>query len=234
MRLAGWVMSYAISIRLRSACCGPSSTKRLPIASRRQGRPSACTSGTTRSPMKLCTCGSCSKRSVCGLGWRTNACAHSTICLVGTPKCSLTWLIITTPIGRRARASRLFCGRGRRKVGLAQIPEQSRHRPEPFARDRRKQMLVRRVLRTCGIRVGDPDRAQAEHVGKGGVGQRSAEIGKNRRRAPGRALDRTGGETDPRILRIEPAGAENAALAAAHLDLNEAVAVEMAAQRRND
>src|ERR1700730_3562283 len=59
-------------------------------------------------------------------------------------------------------------------------------------------------------------------------------MGKNRGRAPGRALDRTGGETDPRILRIEPAGAENAALAAAHLDLNEAVAVEMAAQRRND
>src|SRR3989440_5718272 len=53
-------------------------------------------------------------------------------------------------------------------------------------------------------------------------------------RASGRALDRTGGETDPRILRIESAGAENAALAAVHLDLNEAVAVEVAAQRRND
>src|SRR5215471_11311270 len=95
-------------------------------------------------------------------------------------------------------------------------------------------MLVRRVLRTSGIRVRDPDRAQAEHVGKGVVGQRSAEIGKNRRRAPGRALDRTGGEINPRILRIEPAGAENAALAAAHLDFLEAVAVEVAAQRRND
>src|SRR5258708_12674111 len=80
-------------------------------------------------------------------------------------------------------------------------------------------MLVRRVLRTSGIRVRDPDRAQAEHVGKGVVGQRSAEIRKNRRRAPGRALDRTSGETDPRIVRIEPAGAENAALAAAHLAL---------------
>src|SRR5438034_2011382 len=234
MRLAGWVMAYAISIRLLSARSGPSSTRRLPIASRRQGRPSSCTSGTTRSPMKLCTCGSCWKRSFCGLGVRTNARVHSTICLVGVAKCSLTWLIITTPVGRSARASRLFCGRGRRKVGLAEIPEQPRHRAEPFAGDRRKQMLVRRVLRTSGIRVRDPDRAQAEHVGKGVVGQRSAEIGKNRGRASGRALDRTGGETDPRILRIESAGAENAALAAVHLDLNEAVAVEVAAQRRND
>src|SRR5262249_56778952 len=87
-----------------------------------------------------------------------------------------------------------------------------------------------RVLGASGIRVRDPDRAQAEHVGKAVVGQRSAEVGKNRGRAPGRALDRTGGETDPRILRIEPAGAENSALAAAHLDLDEAVAVEGAAQ----
>src|SRR6516164_6759763 len=52
--------------------------------------------------------------------------------------------------------------------------------------------------------------------------------------SPGRAFDRTGGETDPRILRIESAGAENSALAAAHLDLDETVAVEVAAQRRND
>src|SRR5262245_54256077 len=95
-------------------------------------------------------------------------------------------------------------------------------------------MLVRRVLRASGIRVRDPDGAQAEHVGKAVVGQRSAEIGKNGGHAPGRALDRTSGETDPRIIGIEPAGAENSALAAAHLDLDEAVAVEMAAQRRND
>src|ERR1700730_5052106 len=154
--------------------------------------------------------------------------SHSTICLVGMRKRSLTWLIITVPVDQSARASRFFWRR-RRKAGLAKIPEQSRHRAEPFARDRRKQMLVRRVLRTSGIRVRDPDRAQAEHVGKGVVGQRSAEIGKNRWRAPGRALDRASGEVNPRILRIEPAGAENAALASAHLDLNEAVAVEMAA-----
>ena len=58
-----------------------SSTRRLPIGSRRQGRPSACTSGTTCSVIKLCTCGSCSNRSVCGLGWRTKeeACVHSTM-----------------------------------------------------------------------------------------------------------------------------------------------------------
>src|SRR5262245_21931495 len=87
-------------------------------------------------------------------------------------------------------------------------------------------MLVRRVLRASGIRVRDPDRAQAEHIGKAVVGQRSAEIGKNGGRASGRTLDRTGGETDPRIIGIEPAGAENSALAAAHLDLDEAVAGE--------
>src|SRR5262249_45080808 len=95
-------------------------------------------------------------------------------------------------------------------------------------------MLVRRVLGASGIRVRNPDRAQAEQVSKAVVGQRSAEAGKNGRPAPGRALDRTGGETDARIIGIEPAGAENSALAAAHLDLAEAVAVEMAAQRRND
>ena len=39
---------------------------------------------------------------------------------------------------------------------------------------------------------------------------------------------------DPRIGGIEPARLEESALAATHLDLGEAVAVEVAAQRRND
>src|SRR5262249_45164684 len=80
----------------------------------------------------------------------------------------------------------------------------------------------------------DPDRAKTEHVGKAVVRQRSAEIGQNGRRTPGGLLERAGGETDPRVLRVEPAGAEESASAAAHLDLREAVAVEVAAQRRKD
>jgi hypothetical protein len=80
----------------------------------------------------------------------------------------------------------------------------------------------------------DPDRAQAEYVGKAVIGQRSAEIGQNGRLTPRGLLERTGGETDPRVLRVEPAGAEESAAAAAYLDLCEAVAVEVAAQRRND
>src|SRR5262249_8837800 len=95
-------------------------------------------------------------------------------------------------------------------------------------------MVVRGMLRASGVRVRDPDRAQAEHVGKAVVGKRSAEIGENDRRASGRVLDRAGGEADPRIFGVEPARAEKSATAAADLDLREAVAVEMAPQRRND
>src|SRR6266542_3479123 len=120
------------------------------------------------------------------------------------------------------------------KIGLAEIPEQSRHHTEPLARDRREQVLVGRVLRASGIRVRDPDRAQTEHVGEAVVRQRSAETGQNGRRAPGGVLDRMSDEADPRIVWIEPARLKKSASAAAHLDLREAVAVEMAAQRRND
>src|SRR5262249_7775906 len=95
-------------------------------------------------------------------------------------------------------------------------------------------MLVRGMLRASGVRVRDPDRAQAEHIGKAVVGKRSAEIGENDRRASGRVLDRVGGETDPWILGVEPARAEKSAAAAAHLDLGKTLAVEVAAQRRND
>src|SRR5262249_61703697 len=80
----------------------------------------------------------------------------------------------------------------------------------------------------------EPERAKTEHVGKAVVGQRSAEIGQNGRRTSRSLLERAGGETDPRVLRVEPAGAEESASAAAHLDLREAVAVEVAAQRRKD
>src|SRR5262249_38612075 len=101
----------------------------------------------------------------------------------------------------------------------------------PLARERREQVLVRRVLRTSGIRVRDPDRAQAEHIGEAVVGQRSTEIGKNGRRAAGGALDRAGGEHNPRVLGIKPARLEKSAAAAAHLNLGETVAVEVAPER---
>ena len=80
----------------------------------------------------------------------------------------------------------------------------------------------------------DPDRAQAEHVDEAVVGQRCAEIGKNGRLPAGRLRDRAGGEADPGIVGIEPARLEETGAAEAHLDLGKAVAVEMAAQRRND
>src|SRR5512133_3050680 len=115
------------------------------------------------------------------------------------------------------------------KVVLAEVPEQSRHYTEPLACDRREQVLVRGVLGAAGVRMRDPDRAQTEHVGKAVVGQRSAEIGQNGRCTPRGLLERAGGETDPRVLRVEPAGAEESASAAAHLDLCEAVAVKVAA-----
>src|ERR671931_1855502 len=95
-------------------------------------------------------------------------------------------------------------------------------------------MLVRRVLRASGIRVRDPDGAQTEHVGEAVVRQRSAETGQNGRRAPGGVLDRAGDEADPGVVGIEPSRLKKSASAAAHLDLREAVAVEVAAPRRND
>src|SRR5262249_23301366 len=119
-------------------------------------------------------------------------------------------------------------------VAIAKVPEQSRHDAEPLACDRREQVLVGGVLRAAGGRMRDPDRAQTEHVGKAVVGHRSAEVGQNGRGAPRGRLERTGGETDPWILWVEPAGAKESAPAAAHLDLGETVAVEVTAQRRND
>src|SRR5262249_52931046 len=97
-----------------------------------------------------------------------------------------------------------------------------------------EQVLVGRVLRTSGVGVRDPDGAQAEHIGEAVVGQRSTEIGKNGRRAAGGALDRAGGEHNPWVLGVAPARPEKSAAAAAYLDLSEIVAVEVAAQRRND
>src|SRR5262249_33648434 len=202
------------------------------MGSRRHGRPSSCTSGTTRSPMKLCTCGSCSKRSVCGLGWRTNARVHSTIDLSGTPRRPSVLLACTAP-ARTAPHEEVLRAVGE-SIWLAEVPEQSRHHTEALPGDRRKQVLVGGMLRASGVRVRDPDRAQAEHVGEAVVGKRSAEIGENDRRASGGVLDRAGGETDPRVLGVEPARAEKSATAAADLDLRKTVAVEVAAQRRND
>ena len=80
-------------------------------------------------------------------------------------------------VAGRGHSSMASCNGHRRNAGLAEIPEQSRHRAEPLAHDRRQHVLVGRVLRASGIGMRHPDRAQAEHVGEGVVGQRSAEIG---------------------------------------------------------
>src|SRR5262249_31927187 len=124
--------------------------------------------------MKLCTCGSCSKRSVCGLGWRTNARVHSTISLVAMPKRSLTWLTITAPLTKAPAPHDSFEGAVGGRSGSPRSQNNPAIAPTPSpahgARDRREQMLVRRVLRASGVRVRNPDRAQAEHVGKADVG----------------------------------------------------------------
>ena len=79
--------------------------------------------------------------------------------------------------------------RARRSAAVAQVPEQAGHDAETLAHDRCQQVFVRRVLRAAGIGVRHPDRGQAEHIGEAVIGQRAAEIGKDGRRPPGRALD---------------------------------------------
>ncbi len=58
---------------------------------------------------------------------------------------------------------------------------------QPLARDRHRQMFVRRVLRAAGIGMRHPDRAQAQHVGEDVVRQRAAQIGQDRRLLAGGA-----------------------------------------------
>src|SRR5262249_6256752 len=77
-----------------------------------------------------------------------------------------------------------------RCAGLAEAPEQPRHQAKPFARDRRQEMLVRRVLRAAGVRMRDPDGLELEHVDENVVRQRAAEIGQDDWRMAGGALER--------------------------------------------
>ena len=65
---------------------------------------------------------------------------------------------------------------------LAQVPENPVIIARPSRATGRQQVLVRRVLRARRIRVRHPDGRQAEHVGEAVVGQRSAEVGQDRRR----------------------------------------------------
>ena len=84
---------------------------------------------------------------------------------------------------------RYLCA-GRGMAGSPRSQNRPAIRPRPSARDRRQQMLVRRVLRTAGIGMRHPDRFQLQHVGENIVRQRAAEIGQDGRRIAGRALQR--------------------------------------------
>jgi hypothetical protein len=83
--------------------------------------------------------------------------------------------------------------------------------------------------------MGHPDRGEPEGVGEHVVWERAAEIGQDRGRRARGAGDGPGGEAHPRAVGVEPRGGEHL-LAARGRDLNarEAVAIKVAAQRRQD
>jgi hypothetical protein len=66
----------------------------------------------------------------------------------------------------RGRQSRFFLTKL-----FAQIPINPSHDAKGFARNRREEMFVRRVLRACRVRVRDPDGRKAEDVGEDFVGK---------------------------------------------------------------
>src|SRR5690349_831314 len=106
-----------------------------------------------------------------------------------------------------------------RRAGLAKVPEQSRHQTESFACDRRQQVLVRGMLRAAGVGMRHPDGLELEHVDENVVRQRAPEIRQDDRRMTAGAFERGRREADPGIGGIEPARIEEAAAAAADLDL---------------
>src|SRR5262245_33151071 len=63
-----------------------------------------------------------------------------------------------------------------RRTRFTQVPIESRHKRQSFAREREGQMLIRRMLRAGAIGMGDPDGRQAQALEEGVVGQRAAGV----------------------------------------------------------
>src|SRR5688572_569475 len=95
-------------------------------------------------------------------------------------------------------------------------------------------MLIGRVLRAGRIGVRDPYGGQAQRVGEDFVRQRAAEVWKDRGLLAGGALDRADGPFYPRRIWIEARGVKDGVARGLELHVGEAVAVEMAPQRRED
>ena len=95
-------------------------------------------------------------------------------------------------------------------------------------------MFVRRMLRATGVGVRHPDRRQAEQVGEFLVRQGAAEVWQERRLLAGRLPQRARRPARPGAVRVEPRRGKVRLAAGADLHLDEALPIEMTAQRRHD
>ena len=95
-------------------------------------------------------------------------------------------------------------------------------------------MLVRGVLGTATVTVGDPDCWQIENIAKAIVGQGSGQIGQDVRRALRAAFQRRGDKMNPRVIWIQPGGLKGDFIGGANANLVKSLAVQMPAQRWHD
>ena len=109
-------------------------------------------------------------------------------------------------VAGRGHSSMASCNGRRRNAGLAEIPEQSRHRAQP-SRTIGASMCSSGACCGTGIGMRHPDRAQAEHVGEGVVGRDPPKLGMMVGRRPVvRSIERAAQPTQG--LGIEPARLE--------------------------